>query len=87
VREDNRASDHLVGVFGVHAKPHGDFDRFIEFCIRHFLQDRHGVRQGVRTLFHLLDGFSKFFTALHRFDLLRSVEIAIRSSRRHEFSE
>src|SRR6266581_524277 len=50
--------------FGINPQSHGDFNRFVELREFHFLQQRHGLLQRIRTC---LDRFPRFDYVLSRF--------------------
>ena len=47
MRQDYRAADHLIGVFGIDPQAHRQIDGLIELRVLHFLQKRHGVLKRV----------------------------------------
>ncbi len=50
VRQHHRATNHLVGVLGIHAQPDGELDRLVEFGERGFFDERHRVGHRVSGL-------------------------------------
>ena len=52
VRQVAHAADHLVGVLGIDAEVHRDLDGFVELGLGAFLDDFHGLVDGIE----LVDG-------------------------------
>jgi len=65
MRQNDRPAHHLVGMLGIDAQTHGDFDGLVEFGELYFLQEWNRVLQRVRALLdcrvRLGDIFSFFF--------------------------
>ena len=74
MRQNYGAANHLVGVLGIDAEPHGDFHGLVELGELDFLQERNRVLQGVGALFDsrarlgdVLSCFVHCFLVSHRF--------------------
>ena len=70
MREHDRAAHHLVRMLRVDTEPHRNLNRLVKFGEFHFLQQRDGVLQLIRTRFHRLPRFRDVFPCfLHDFSV------------------